>query len=56
METAELLFLVLVLTAFFTFSGTVMWVLNDDLRRRERGRRTDGAANDDTARNASLAA
>jgi len=56
METAEILFLGLVLTAFVTFSGTVMWVLNDDLRHRAERRRADGPANDDAAGKASLAA
>lgn len=34
MATAEMLFLGLVLTAFAAFSGTVMWVLHDDVRNR----------------------
>jgi hypothetical protein len=56
METAEILFLGLVLTAFVTFSGTVMWVLNEDLRHRAGRRRTGGPANDDATGRSSLAA
>ncbi len=34
MTTVEMLFLGLVLFAFAAFSGTVMWVLHDDVRNR----------------------
>ena len=56
METVEILFLGLVLAAFVTFSGTVMWVLNDDLRHRATRNRTNGPANDDATGKTSLAA
>ena len=57
METAEMLFLGLVLTAFVTFSGIVMWVLNEDLRHRAAGgRNADKPANDDRTGKASLVA
>jgi hypothetical protein len=36
MDTVDMLFLGLVLFAFTAFSATVMWVLHDDVRNRER--------------------
>lgn len=56
METAEILFLGLVLAAFVTFSATVMWVLNEDLRHRTGRRPAEGPANDDRTVKSTLAA
>jgi hypothetical protein len=53
MDTAEMLFLALVLVAFATFSGTVMWVLNDDVRnraRRDAARFNDNSGTTDAVR------
>ncbi|MBL8808183.1 MAG: hypothetical protein JNN22_15160 [Rhodospirillales bacterium] len=36
MDIVDILFLGLVLVAFFAFSVTVMWVLHDDVRNRRR--------------------
>lgn len=46
MDTAELLYLGLVLFAFAAFSATVMWVLHDDVRNRRRREAKASATND----------
>ncbi|MBL8834269.1 MAG: hypothetical protein JNL71_17900 [Rhodospirillales bacterium] len=48
MGTFELLYLGLVLFAFFAFSGTVMWVLHDDVRNRAARTARGANANDGT--------
>ena len=47
MDTAEILFLGLLLTAFAAFTATVGWVLHDDTRNRAKR-----AANEATATHA----
>ncbi len=49
MDTVDMLYLGLVLFSFFAFSGTVMWVLHDDVRNRARRDAQQPRANDTAA-------